>query len=135
MSPRCVTIGEPAPTITVAPSASAYQFNSQCQAYPTGQLKYVVNNISKPVMVTSGGNLGTVKTRYFRYRYNCSSTNPGSCSDMEVFSLGYGVGLYDWKHYVQNTTTGTWTQVQDSKINNFSAGQTTPSLPCTSSYQ
>ena len=74
-----------------------------------------------------------MKMRYFRYRYNCSTTSESSCNDMEVFSLGYGVGLYDWKHYVRKN--GYWTMVQDSVINTFSAGQTTPSLPCTTSYQ
>jgi hypothetical protein len=134
MSPRCIPVGEPGPVIQLAPSVTAYKFYSQCQSYQTGQLKYVINTVSKPVWAATAGNLGTVKTRYFRYRYNCSSTSMSSCGDMEVFSLGYGVGLYDWKHYVQNSSGG-MSQVQDSTINNFSSGQTTASLPCTSSYQ
>ncbi len=134
MSPRCVPVGAaPAVAIYVAPSASAYKFYSQCQPYQTGQLNWVINTISSPVLVNAAGNTGSVKTRYFRYRYNCSTNTTGSCQDMEVFSLGYGVGLYDWKHYVNKS--GVWSLVQDSVINNFSAGQTTPSLPCTTSYQ
>ena len=52
---------------------------------------------------------------------------------MEVFSLGYGVGLYDWKHYVNKN--GSFVLVQDATINNSEVGQTTPNLPCPNSYQ
>jgi hypothetical protein len=52
---------------------------------------------------------------------------------MEVFSLGYQVGLYDWKYY-QNQS-GKWVQVQESVINQMDNGQATPYLPCASSYQ
>lgn len=131
MSPRCVSmIYAPSP-IKLPPASTAYQFYASCQSYQTGQLNYVINTISKPTMANTAGNLGTVKTRYFRYRYNCDSSY--NCGDMEVFSLGYGVGLYDWKHYVNNN--GLWVFVQDSTINTFTPGQTTPSLPCTTSYQ
>ena len=43
---------------------------------------------------------------------------------MEVFSLGYGIGLYDWKHYVNKN--GSWSLVQDATINNSDVGHTTP---------
>ena len=132
MSPRCVSMRYAPPPIKLPPASTTYQFYASCQSYATGQLNYVYNTISKPTMVSSVGNLGTVKTRYFQYHYNCNSSY-GNCSDVEVFTLGYGVGLYDWKHYVNKN--GQWVFVQDSTINTFTPGQTTPSLPCTTSYQ
>jgi len=132
MSPRCVSTRYTPPAIKLPPASTGYQFYASCQSYKPGQLNYVLNTISNATMASTSGNLGLVKTRYFRYRYNCNSSY-GNCTDMEMFSLGYGVGLYDWKHYVNKN--GTWTLVQDSTINNFKPGQTTPSLPCTTSYQ
>jgi len=52
---------------------------------------------------------------------------------MEVYSLGFGIGLYDWKYYVNQK--GAYVLQQESVINNQQGGQTTPSLPCTTSYQ
>src|SRR6266699_2055295 len=80
----------------------------------------------------AGGNIGKVKTRLFTYQYNCD-TNYGNCSDKEVFSLGSGVGLYDWKHYVNQNAQ--WVFVQESTINNKQVGQTTPYFPCPNTYQ
>ncbi len=133
MSPRCLPTGGGSAYITLPPNATAYQFYSKCQSYQTGQLKYAINNVTPPTLINAAGNLATVKTRLFRYRYNCSTTSAESCGDMEVFYLGYKVGLYDWKHYVRKSTG--WVLAQDSTINKFSPGQTTPSLPCTTSYQ
>jgi hypothetical protein len=131
MSARCVPVGYPGPAIRIPPSASAYKFYSACTAYQTGQLNYVYNTVSAPVKVTTG-NLGTVTTRRFKYRYACDS-NYSNCQYMEVFSLGRNVGLYDWKYYVNQN--GSWVLKQDSLINQLSSGATTPNLPCTTSYQ
>lgn len=131
MSTRCVPVGMAGKTIKITSANAAYSFYASCSAYQTGQLKYVYNTISAPVTVNTG-NLGNVPTRYFKYHYGCDSSY-SNCSDMEVFSLGKQVGLFDWKHYVKKN--GVWTKVQESVINNFTSGQTTPSLPCTTSYQ
>lgn len=131
MSTRCVPVGKAGKTIRIVPANAAYSFYASCSAYQTGQLGYVYNTISAPVAVNTG-NIGQVQTRYFKYHYGCDSSY-SHCTDMEVFSLGYQVGLFDWKHYVKQN--GTWSLKQDSVINHFTAGQTTPSLPCTTSYQ
>jgi hypothetical protein len=131
MSPRCVGVNKAGGTIKIPSSQSAYSFYASCQSYQTKSLSYVRNAISTPVQVNVG-NLGPVRTRYFRYRYACDSTY-SNCKYMEVFSLGYGIGHYDWKYYTNKN--GQWVLVQESLIDQFSQGQTTPSLPCTTSYQ
>lgn len=131
MSPRCVPVGKAGIAIKIPPSNSGYRFYSSCQSYKSSTLSYVRNDISAPVSVKVG-NVGAVRTRYFRYRYSCDSTY-ANCKYMEVFSLGYGIGHYDWKYYTYKN--GQWVMVQESLINQFSQGQTTPSLPCTTSYQ
>ena len=130
MSPRCVAKGAASPVIQIPAANSSYSFYSACTAYKTAGLKSVLNQISAPAQVKAGGNIGKVKTRLFTYQYNCD-TNYGNCSDKEVFSLGSGVGLYDWKHY-QN---GQWVFAQESAINNKDVGQTTPYFPCPNTYQ
>src|SRR5262249_10582041 len=104
---------------------------SNCQWTKRQNLGYVVNTISAPVIVNTG-NLGSVKTRYFKYKYSCDS-NYANCAYKEVFSLGYQVGLYDWKYY--KNVGGSLVLVQESLINRFSSGSATPFLPCTSSYR
>ena len=131
MSTRCVPIGQPGQTIKVSAANALYSFYSACTAYQSGKLGTVVNTISGPVTLNTG-NLRNVRTRYFRYRYGCD-VNYSHCTDMEVFSLGNQVGLFDWQHYVSKN--GAWTKVQESVINNLTLGQTTASLPCTTSYQ
>ena len=132
MSPRCVAKGAASPVIQIPAANSSYSFYSACTAYKTAGLKSVLNQISAPAQVKAGGNIGKVKTRLFTYQYNCD-TNYGNCSDKEVFSLGSGVGLYDWKHYVNQNAQ--WVFVQESTINNKDVGQTTPYFPCPNTYQ
>lgn len=132
MSPRCVSTKKGTTNIKVPASGSEYSFYSNCTTYKTAGLNYVLNSITKASFVNAGGNVGQVKTRQFQYRYGCDSSY-SNCSDMEVFSLGYQIGLYDWKHYV--TQNGSWVLQQESVINNLSSGQTTPDLPCTTAYQ
>jgi hypothetical protein len=132
MSPRCVSLKRGMTHIKIPLSDSSYSFYSNCAPYKTANLKYVLNAITKSSVVTAGGNLGQILTRQFQYQYGCDS-NYSNCTDMEVFSLGYQIGLYDWQHYI--TQNGSWVLQQESVINNFSAGQTTPDLPCTTSYQ
>ena len=132
MSKRCVPVGKAAAPIKIPSSNTNYSSYANCQSTQTQNLGYVLNSISGPVAVNTGGNLGTVSTRYFKYQYSCDS-NYANCAYMEVFSLGYQVGLYDWKYY-QNQS-GKWVQVQESVINQFDTGAATPYLPCTDSYQ
>jgi hypothetical protein len=129
---RCVRVGMPGPVIKVASSATNYSSYGACNQTQTQNLGYVVNTVSAPVTVATGGNLGNVLTRYFSYQYSCDS-NYANCAYKEVFSLGYGVGLWDWKYYQRQS--GKWVLVQDSSINQLDAGAATPYLPCTSSYQ
>jgi len=131
MSPRCAAVNKAARTIKIPPSKSAYSFYASCQAYNTSNLSYVRNDISAPSVVNVG-NVGSMRMRYFRYRYSCDSTY-SNCQYMEVFSLGYGVGNYDWKYYINQS--GSWVMMQESIIDQLTQGQTTPSLPCTTSYQ
>ncbi|HZQ67189.1 MAG TPA: hypothetical protein VFA68_01615 [Terriglobales bacterium] len=132
MSRRCVPMGKAAAPVKIASSRTNYNSYANCQSTQTQSLGYVVNSVSAPVQVNTGGNLGTVSTRYFRYQYTCDSSY-GNCAYMEVFSLGYQIGLYDWKYY-QNQS-GKWVQVQESVINQLDGGQATPYLPCPNSYQ
>ena len=129
---RCVATNKDSAAIMVPSNRTNYGFYLSCTLQQTMNLGYVVNSITRPALVNTRGNLGVVSTRYFRYKYGCNS-HYGNCSDMEVFSLGYQVGLYDWKHYVNQN--GTFVLVQDASINSFDVGQTTPNLPCPNSYQ
>lgn len=132
ISRRCVKIGKAGPTIKVASTDTNYSFYSSCTKYQTDNLDYARNTLTAPKTVSTDGNMGQIQTRYFKYHYDCDSTYL-NCHDMEVFSLGYQVGLYDWKHYTSQN--GQWVLQQESSINNFDAGQTTPYLPCASSYE
>ena len=131
ISQRCIAARSAGRPIVVPPAATAYSFFNSCASYTTKSLSYVRNTISAPVNVKVG-NVGSVRTRYFRYRYACDSTY-ANCKYMEVFSLGYGIGHYDWKYYMRNN--GQWFLVKESVINQLALGQTTPSVPCTTSYQ
>jgi hypothetical protein len=131
MSPRCITIGQAGPSIKVPSANTNYSSYESCEITKTQNLGYVLNQISAPVMANTEGNLGTVKTRDFTYQYSCNS-NYESCAYKEVFTLGYQIGLYDWKYYVNEG--GNWTLVQESKINNQDTGSLTPYLPCSNSY-
>jgi hypothetical protein len=132
MSRRCVPLGKAAAPIKVSSANTNYGSYANCQSTQTQNLGYVLNSISAPAKVNTGGNLGTVSTRYFKYQYSCDS-NFANCGYMEVFSLGYQVGLYDWKYY-QNQS-GNWVQLQESVINQLDSGAATPYLPCANSYQ
>ena len=132
MSPRCVRVNQGSQNIQITPAQSAFTFYNSCTAQQTSNLGYVLNSITKPAMTNTGGSLGKVRTRQFQYQYGCD-LNYSNCTDMEVFSLGYQIGLYDWKHYVAQN--GSWQLKQESVINNFSIGQTTPLFVCTNTYQ
>src|SRR5215470_12222762 len=132
VSPRCVSTHGAGSPIQITPAKSSYSFYSNCQPYQTANLGYVSNSISKATNVNAGGNLGTVTTRYLTYKYACNSTY-SSCSYMEVFSLGKNVGLYDWKYYTNQN--GNWVLNQESVINNFSVGHSTPYFACPNTAQ
>lgn len=132
MSQRCVRIGKAGATIKIASTSSNYSSYANCQRSTTQNLGYIVNSISAPVSVNTNGNLGTVSTRYFTYKYSCDS-NYGNCAYKEVFSLGYQVGLYDWKYYTSQA--GKFVLAQESIINQLTSGAATPYLPCSTSYQ
>ena len=132
MSKRCVPIKGSGGNIKIPSSGTNYSTYTNCAPTQTQSLGYVVNSISPAKMVNTGGNLGSVKTRFFTYNYSCDS-NYANCAYQEVYSLGYGVGLYDWKYYVNQG--GTFVLQQESIINQFDSGSATPYLPCTTSYQ
>jgi hypothetical protein len=132
LSKRCVPTKGGGGTIKVASSKANYSTYASCLPAQTQNLGYVVNSVSSPTQVNLGGSLGWVKTRYFTYQYSCDSSY-ANCTYQEVYSLGYGIGLYDWKYYVNQG--GKFVQTQESVINVFDSGSATPYLPCTSSYQ
>jgi hypothetical protein len=129
---RCAPIGKAAAAIKVSSAATNFSFYGNCKIASTQNLRYVINTISAPRLVNTGGNLGTVPTRYFNYKYSCNSSY-ANCAYREVFSLGYQIGLYDWKYY--KNQGGTWVLAQESVINHFTSGAATPYLPCADSYQ
>ena len=131
LSPRCVPMSGNR-NIGLSPSRSTYTFYSNCNPTQTANLGYVLNTITSPATANAGGNLGSVRRRQFKYRYGCNSSY-SSCTDMEVFSLAYNLGLYDWQHYTAQN--GSWVLQQESVINNLSGGQTTPQFTCTQTYQ
>jgi hypothetical protein len=132
MSKRCIPVKKSTSSIKISSANTNYTSYANCQPTKTQNLGYVVNTISPPTMVNTGSNLGSVKTRYFTYKYSCDSSY-SNCAYQEVFSLGYGLGLYDWKYYVNQG--GILVQTQESVINQFDSGSATPYLPCTSSYE
>jgi hypothetical protein len=131
MSHRCVAVGAAGNTIKLTPSQSSYSLYSNCQATQTANLNYVMNEITAPANVNGGGNLGVVKTRYFKYYYGCNASY--SCTDQEIYSLGYQVGLFKWQHFQKQN--GAWVQVAHSNMNEFEEGEATPYTPCSSSYE
>lgn len=132
MSRRCVRVGKSGGLIKISSASTNYSSFSNCAPTLTQNLGYVVNSISAPSMVNTGGNLGTVQTRFFTYQYSCDS-NYQNCAYKEVFSLGYRIGLYDWKYY--KNQGGSFAPVQESVINHLDSGAATPYLPCSTSYQ
>lgn len=129
---RCVKVGKAGAAIKVPAANTSYGFYQNCAKSQNGALNYAWNTLTAPKFVQTAGNMGPVSTRLFKYHYGCDSTY-ANCQYMEVFSLGYQIGLYDWKYY--KAQNGKWVAQQESSINNFDVGQTTPYLPCTSSFQ
>lgn len=132
MSRRCVPVKRAGGSIKVAAGNTTYTLYANCLPTVTQPLGYVFNTISAPAWVNLGAALGSVKSRNFIYRYSCNSSYE-NCTYQEVFSLGYGVGLYDWKYYVNQN--GSFVLKQESVINQFDSGAAMPYLPCSSSYQ
>ena len=132
LSPRCISTKGGSETIRISQKQTGYSFYVNCAPYQTADLGYVTNSISKPVNVDTGGNLGVIKTRTLTYTYACNSKY-SQCGYQEVFSLGWNVGLYDWKYYVAQK--GKWVLVQDSVINHFTLGQSVPMFSCPNTYQ
>jgi hypothetical protein len=132
ISARCVPVNGSGGKLWIPHSQTDYTFYANCNPTKTQNLGYVMNTISAPATVDAGGTLGTIKTRYFTYTYSCNSSY-ANCAYKEVFSLGYGVGLYDWKYYVNQN--GSFVLQQESVINRLASGSATPYTPCTSSYE
>jgi hypothetical protein len=130
-SQRCVTINQAGGQIKTPASKTNYTTYAGCEPTKTQPLAYVITNISAPATYTVG-NVGPVKTRFFTYKYSCNS-NYENCAFEEIFSLGRGIGLYDWKYYVNQN--GKFVFKQESLINQFDSGSATPYLPCANSYQ
>ena len=131
MSQRCVPSRQAGVTLKISASQTSYQSYTQCAPFQTQPLGYVVNSVSAPTWVNVG-NVGPTRTRYFTYKYSCDQ-NYSNCQYMEVYGLGRGIGLFDWKYYVNQQ--GSFKLQQESVINNEQGGQTTPALPCSTSYQ
>jgi len=131
MSRRCVPVAYPGATLKIPASNTFYQSYAQCAPYLTQPLGYVVNSVSASTWVNVG-NVGPTRTRYFTYKYSCDS-NYANCQYKEVYALGLGIGLFDWKYYVNKQ--GSFVLQQESIINQEQGGQTTPSMPCASSYE
>jgi len=131
LSARCVPSWKSGGTIKVPSSQTNYTFYGNCLPTKAQNLGYVVNTISAPDVVNIGS-LMNVKVRFFTYQYSCDS-NYANCAYQEVFSLGRGIGLYEWKYYLNQG--GTFVLNQESVINKFDSGVATPYLPCTSSYE
>jgi len=131
MSRRCVPINDGGGQIKIPSSNTNYTSYGSCLPVKTQNLGYVINTISRPATYNIG-NIGPVKTRAFTYKYSCDSTY-ANCAYQEIFSLGYGIGLYDWKYYVNQN--GTFVFKQESLINKLDSGSATPYVPCTSAYQ
>lgn len=131
MSQRCLPSKQAGAPLQIPASRTSYQSYAQCAPYKTQPLGYVVNSVSAPTWVNVG-NVGPTRTRYFKYEYSCDQ-NYANCQYMEVFALGLGIGLFDWKYYVNQQ--GSFVLQQESIINNEQGGQTTPALPCVTSYE
>lgn len=131
LSPRCVPLNQRGEEIKIAAANTNYTSYASCSPTKTQNLGYVINRISAPATYHIG-NIGQIKTRVFTYQYSCNS-NYQSCAYQEIFRLGYGIGLYDWKYYVNQN--GTFVFQQESLISQFESGSATPYLPCTNSYQ
>jgi hypothetical protein len=131
MSQRCVRVGQPGVPLKTPASNTLYQSYAQCSPFLTQPLGNVINSVSAPTWANVG-NVGRTKTRLFTYKYSCDQ-NYANCQFMEVYSLGLGVGLFDWKYFVNKS--GALVLQQESIINQEQGGQTTPALPCPSSYQ
>jgi len=93
MSQRCVRVDRAGATLRIPYSNTQYQSYSQCMLYLTQPLGYVTNSLSAPTWVNAG-NVGITRTRYFTYKYSCDQ-NYANCQYMEVYSLGFGIGLFD----------------------------------------
>jgi hypothetical protein len=132
ISPRCVPLKKAPNPIQIPVAATQYRSFRNCTAFKMQDLGYAVNRISAPIQVKNVGNLGTVTTRRFTYQYGCDSSY-SNCADQEIYSLGLGLGLYDWKHF--KNKNGKWKLVKDSIIDDYETGQTTPYLPCRDTYQ
>lgn len=131
MTQRCVFSWGPGATIEIPASNTYYQSFSQCSVTQTQPLGYVVNSTSAPFSARLP-NLGYIQARTFTYQYTCNQ-NYASCQYKEVYSLGRGIGVYDWKYYVSKN--GQFVLSAESVINNEDVGQVTPILPCPNSYQ
>ena len=132
LSRRCISPKSSGETIKIKQKQSGYSFYSDCTAYAQADLGYVTTAISKPAMLDTGSNLGQVKTRTLTFTYSCNS-DYSNCLYKEVYSLGYNVGLYDWKYYVAQNRK--WVLSQDSIINSFTLGQSVPMFTCPNTYQ
>jgi hypothetical protein len=130
LSPRCIRKGKAGPVLRIPASASQYQMYANCQSTSTNPLSNVKTQISAPF--TAALSVGYVPGRLLTYMYSCD-VNDANCKYKEVFALAQGFGQYDWKYYVLQN--GRYVFQKETAINQEVAGQTTPNLPCSNSYQ
>jgi hypothetical protein len=130
LSPRCIPTGKAGPLLRTPSSGSTYQKYGKCKSTSTNRLGYVRTQISAPFTATLS--VGPVPARRLTYMYDCD-VNYANCTYKEVFGLAHGFGDYDWKYY--KLTNGRYVFQKETILDQEVAGQTTPNLPCTNSYQ
>jgi hypothetical protein len=123
---RCITAGQPGPTIKVA--NTTFKFYRSCSSYQSSTLGTSINSLDAPVLMDVGGNVGKAYTRVLHYRYDCDS-NYRNCSDEEQFFLANGYGLWQWKHYKNNVFKAS------AVMNHLQQGVAYDTLPCQNSYK
>lgn len=126
LSARCVPVDGPAEAIQVR--ETRFVFHAACAPYKTSTLGTIVNRLDAPVLMDTGGNLGSAWTRVLHYRYNCDRSF-GNCKEEEQFFLGKGYGQWQWRHYRNGELVNT------TVINHIRRGSASGTLPCSNSYQ
>jgi hypothetical protein len=123
---RCVADTQAGPEIRV--NDTSYQYFSSCQPYKQSKVGKAVNDLDAPEDMDAGGNLGRVSTRVLHYHYNCDK-NFEHCRDEEQFFLAKGYGLWQWKHYKEDSL------VKTSIMNDLEKGKPAETLGCTQSFE
>ena len=126
---RCVQVGQSGQSIKIAKANTNYTSYANCLPTLTQNLGYVLNLVSPPKLVNTGGNLGTIQTRVFSYRYSCDA-NYANCANKEEFHVAKPYGLVKWQHQSLGAN-GTYNPPDNVTVfNQIVSGQTTPITTC-----